>query len=203
MTRASPIFLRARLVLVAELDALNVTSDLKLPQWALAVLPRWTSIPLDVASSALRTSGYGTSVFGAVGAGGAGGGGSESDTDEVAAFENRAQDWVGRVLHMETTTEAIVDRRITSAVGTMMDALSAHEAKLLEVERRLTRKLAQAEKLRAEAARKADADAQHEKMFEPHKRMELERTTNARFESIVRAQRESEQRLLQAIKAAK
>jgi len=103
---------------------------------------------------------------------------------------------------MERTTEAIVERRVGAALGTMLGAMKAQEAKLLAVERRLGRKLAQQEKGRAEAARKEEAAARHAGSMGRLKKMEQERAENKRFEGVAKAQRESEQRLLQAIKAA-
>ena len=114
-----------------------------------------------------------------------------------------ANDWVGRVLHMEHTTEDIVEEKVGAALSTMMDAMANQEARLLEVERRLARKMNQAEKQMKIALRKEEVDDRHAKFVAQSKKNDEERATNRRFEDLARAQKESEQRLLQAIKAAK
>lgn len=197
MTRARPIFLRARLVLVAELDALNVTSDNALPKWmdqTLRALYRHGG-PLQFLADAVRVGGSGERE---IDKDSHGDGGGEGGGKVVLA-----NDWVGRVLHMEHTTEDIVEEKVGAALSTMMDAMANQEARLLEVERRLARKMNQAEKQMKIALRKEEVDDRHTKFVAQSKKNDEERATNRRFEDLARAQKESEQRLLQAIKAAK
>jgi len=177
MTKAKQLFLRTRLVLVAELDSLGIADEDFLPPWADKHLLRLGRLPgIRYITDALHVK------------------------TESAAGKN-ADEWTGRVLHMEHLTNNIVNKRVTSGVDTIIEQLKAQESRILDVEKRIARRIAQ-----QEITRKQEKDDETQKVNQSastqrHNQFMKEQALQRKFDDLARKQQESEQRILQALKA--
>ena len=147
LTRAEKLFLRARLVLVAELDALGLTK----PDFSLFGKNKWSNEGNQGTGSCMGSAQVIGSIFRL----------HSKDARSDGGKASVGTEWTGRVLHMEKSTEAIVTEHVEKGVGTLMDYLTAQAQRLKVIEDKLIRQALDQEKRDAalkakeeEAARK-------------------------------------------------
>jgi len=126
LTRSEKLFLRARLVLVAELDALGLTKTDFWSAFKGNLFQKSKQVARKDASASIRSIG---SMF-------------RLHNQELHSNGGKASvgsDWTGRVLHMERSTEAIVADHVQKGVGTLLDYLTSQAQRLKVLEDKLNR----------------------------------------------------------------
>jgi hypothetical protein len=177
MTKAKQLFLITRLVLVAELDSLGISDEGLLPAWADRYLLKFGRLPgLRFITDALHVK-------------------PESDAGK------KADTWTGRVLHMESLTQKIVDQRVTQGVASILEHLKAQEGRILEVEKRIARKLGQQESSRKQERETFESNERAAKSQDRHQQFMKEQQLQRKFDELAKKQEESEKRILQALKS--
>jgi hypothetical protein len=173
LTRSEKLFLRARLVLVAELDALGLTKTDFLPP----LVDKW----LQKANKVARRGTGGALSLGALFRL------QSKDSGGGIGKSSVGTEWTGRVLHMERSTEAIVDEHVKKGVAAVLDKLAAQAQRLKALEAKLSRQAADQAKRDASLADR-ERDAARQAMFDKNS----DQFKKSQFE----------QKLLETIKAA-
>jgi hypothetical protein len=178
MTRATQLFLRTRLVLVAELDALNLTEmDSPFPDWADAIL--------NFLAGAFQ------GLFGS----------KPSDLFRLATAKGTltGEEWTGRVLHMERSTSKIVDNRVEIGVEKILENMALHGQRLREVEASVVRRIAEQDAKREQMSEKMRVDKLTQSRISNLQEGNFKRQIEGKLAELGRMQQQFEQKVLAAM----
>lgn len=148
LTRSEKLFLRARLQLLAELDALGLTKT----DFMLFGKNIWSNNGSEGTGSIMGIVLVIGSIFRLR---------SNATSDDGREASANAE-WTGRVLHIEKTTEEVVTEHVEKGVGKLMDYLATQADRLKKLDDRLNRQ--EFDQKKRDAAHKSDQkkrDAAH------------------------------------------
>ena len=93
-----------------------------------------------------------------------------------------------------------MEKRVTTGVDEIIEQLKTQESRILEVEKRIARRLAQQDASRKQEKQDEALEANTNKSTERHNQYMKDQQLQRKFDDLARKQQESEQRIMQALK---